>query len=294
MTIPPEAEAILQGDEQPRVAVRKATFVGVVDKFARVDMGDSRFICDFGPGYIPVVGETVRIWSVGDQHLLFPAGPRPNVGTVMTVSTTAASVATSVGTFSMPFAGTAPKSGDRVGIVWSEDGPWCTSTLSSTPPPPEPPPDPGGGTTLRSATFRAIAAGSTDRGQARWWQAQPWASNTTFGAWFYGSQIKDTIPAGAVLESMEIYINRVQDSGAAPNFTLHQSGWMQGVPIMSGALPWDPPNGWNFVPNAAWFTELSGAGSTWWGIGLNQGGFNKFASLAQDSMSGALRITWRS
>lgn len=290
---PPEADAILDGDDQPRLSVRKATFVGVKSGFAQVDMGDSRFVCEFGAGYIPVVGETVRIWSVGDEHMLLPVGPRPNVGTVATVSSTTASVSTSVGTISMPFAGTAPTSGDRVGIVWSEDGPWCTSKLSSTPPPPQPVPDPGGGGTVRSATFRAIDAGSTDRGSVRWWTGQPRAGDSTYGAWFYGTQIKDSIPAGATLVSMEMWINRVQDSGSAPNFTLHTSPTKDGIPPMSGPLAWDPSNGWNYVPNTGWFAALIGGG-TYYGIGLNQGGNNIFASLAQDSMSGALRISWRS
>src|SRR5690554_2808135 len=145
----PEAQAILDSADQPRVNVRKATFVGVVDKAAQVDMGDSRFLCEFGSGYIPVVGESVRIWSVGDQHLLFPAGPRPAVGTVLTVADGMASVGTSTGVVSAAYAGGAPVSGDRVGLVWSEDGPWCSGKLSSTPAPPEPAPDPGGGSKVR-------------------------------------------------------------------------------------------------------------------------------------------------
>lgn len=290
--IPPEAEAILSGDSGPRLNVRKATFVGVVDRMAQVDMGDSRFVCDFGAGYIPVVGETVRVWSVGDQHLLFPAGPRPAVGTVLTVASGVATINTSTGQVIAAFAGTAPASGDRVGIVWSEDGPWCTQRLSNTPEAPEPIPDPGAGT-IRSATFRAIDAGSTDRGSARWWTDQPWASESTFGAWFYGSQIKDTIPAGAQLLSMEMYISRTKLRSELANFTLHQSGWKQGVPVMSGRLAWDPGNGWNYVPNQSWFAALIGGGD-WWGIGLDQGGWSRFSSLAEDSMSGALRISWRS
>lgn len=291
MTLP-EAEAILTGDDSARVSIRKATFVRAVDGFAQVLMGESQFVCDFGSGYIPTVGETVRVWTVGDQHMLFPAGPRPAVGTVVTVSGDYVTISTTTGQVIAAYAGSAPSSGDRVGIIWSEDGPWCSAALSNTPDAPDPIPDPGKGV-LRSAAFRAIDAGSTDRSQARWWTGQPWASQSTFGAWFYGSQIKDTIPAGSTLESMEFYAPRVQESGDAPNFTLHTSGWKQGVPAMSGRLAWNPQPGWNFVPNANWFTALIGGGA-WWGIGLDQGGYNKFASLAEDSMSGALRISWRS
>lgn len=293
MTIPPEASAILDGDDQPSVLVRNATFVGVTGKSARVDMGDSRFVCDFGSGYIPVVGESVRIWSVGNQHLLFPAGPRPNVGTVMTVSATLASVSTSVGTLSMPFAGTAPASGDRVGIVWSEDGPWCTSKLSSTVAPPGPVPDPGTGT-VRSATFQVIDSGSTDRSQVRWWTGQPRAGNSTYGAWFYGTQIRDTIPAGATLVSLEFFVSWHQRSGAAPRFALHDSPTRWGIPGYGAYTAWNPDGGWQTPPMAAaWFAGLK-AGGSFFGVGLNQGGDNIFSSRAQDAMTGALRISWRS
>lgn len=288
----PESEAILAADPT-RTLIRKATFVGVAGGFAQVDMGSSRFICDFGAGYIPKVGETVRVWTVGDQHLIFPAGPRPGVGTVLTVTATVASVQTSTGTFSMPFAGAAPLSGDRVGVVWSEDGPWCVGKLSSTPEPPEPVPNPGGGT-VRSATFMVTDTGSTDRDKPRWWQAEVWASNTTYGAWFYGTQIRDTIPAGASLVSLEFYVSWQQRQGGDPRFALHNLAAKTGVPAMQPYTGWNPGGGWQTPPMAAaWFAALK-AGGTALGIGLNQGGYNRFSSRAQNAMTGALRISWRS
>lgn len=60
---------------------------------------------------------------------------------------------------------------------------------------------------------------------------------------------------------------------------------------MSAYVPWDLPNGWNTLP-AGWFEQLMGGGG-YFGIGLNQGGYNKFASLAEDGLSGALRMKWR-
>lgn len=289
--IPPEADAILETTDQPRVAVRKATFVGVVDKAAQVDMGDSRFLCDFGSGYIPVVGEAVRIWSVGDQHMLFPAGPRPNVGTVSTVANNRASIATSVGTITAFYAGVAPSSGDRVGIVWSEDGPWCSTRLSSSPPPPEPPPNPGGGGGVRSAIFRVTDTGSTDRNRARWWTSRPMASSSTYGAFFYGTQIRDTIPDNATLVKLEFYVSWQQRQGGTPNFALHNLARKAGVPSMGSSTAWAPGGGWQTPPMAAaWFNGLKGGGM--YGIGLNQGGWNIFSSRADNSMTGALRITW--
>jgi hypothetical protein len=288
-----EAEVILQGmDRRSPVALRQATFVGVTNGSAIVDMGTSRFVCDFGAGYIPVSGETVQILSIGQRHTLYPVGPRPGAGTVMTVSSTMVTVQTVAGDIAMPFVGTAPTSGDVVALGWSE-GPRCLGKLSSTPVVAPPPPDPGGNI-IRSATFLAIDAGSTDRGAPRWWTGQPRAGNTTYGAWFYGSQIKDTIPASASFVSVEFYVSWQQRKGAAPRFALHTAGTKGGVPGFAPYVEWTPAGAWQIPPGAeSWFNALK-AGGAYAGVGLNQGGDNIFSSLAQDSWSGALRISWRS
>ena len=97
-----EASQILQGlDARTPVAVRKARFVEPRDGFAVVDMGDSRFIADF-VGYVPVAGETVQIVSVGERHLLFPAGPKPGIGTVLTVTAGVVTAQTIAGVVAMP------------------------------------------------------------------------------------------------------------------------------------------------------------------------------------------------
>lgn len=278
----------------PGASIRRGVYVGVDSGMALVDMGDSRFPCEFGTGYIPVVGDVVLVVSIGPRHLVVPAGAKPHAGTIVTVSPPSAVVATLAGNITAVIVGTAPTSGDRVALYWTEDGPLVLGKLATTPVAPEPPVDPGTAPALRSATFRATHAGSTDRGAARWWQSQPWASNTTYGAWFYGNAIKDTIPAGATFVSLEFKVNRVQDSGGPPRFALHNAGApTSSLPGFSGYTEWDPPNGWQVPPDpAGWFAALK-AGGAWSGIGLNQGGWNKFASLPQDSESGALRISWK-
>lgn len=289
-----EASQILKGlDERTPVAARRGTFIEVSSTGgAVVDMGDSRFVCDFGAGIIPVLGETVIVLSLGQRHILLPSTPKPGVGTVMTETSGIVTVQTVAGEFSMPYVGEPPTSGDLVALGWSE-GPRCLGVLTPPPGSPDPTPDPGAGA-IRSAIFRAIDAGSTDRGAPRWWTAQPWASNTTFGAWFYGNQIKDTIPSGATLVSLEFYASWQQRQGDAPRFALHNQASKGGVPGYGGYTPWSPNGGWQVPPDpGTWFTELK-AGGPRLGIGLNQGGYNKFSSLAQDSMSGALRISWRS
>lgn len=278
------------GDDNP-TRVRKAVFAEARDGVAWVDMGGSRFACDF-TGFVPRVGDTVQVVSIGHRHLLFAARALPGTGTVMTVSSGLAKVTTVAGEFTMPYVGTAPASGDLVGISWSET-PFVVGKLSVQPVGPAPVPNPGGATT-RSATFLATDTGSTDRDKARWWTAQPQAGNTMYGAWFYGTQIRDTIPASAQFVSLEFYVSWQYRSGGAPRFALHDFGYKNGLPNFGPYAQWDPPGGWQTPADAAgWFAALK-AGGGMLGVGLNQGGYNKFSSRAQDSMSGALRISWRS
>jgi len=292
------------GDAARKATARKSTviprtgrYVGNDGLLALVDLGDQRVPVQFATPWVPQINEPVWVDSVdGVLRLIGPTAPKPGVGVVETINAakTSAVVQTNFGKFTLIVAPSdpSPTSGDTVGIMWSEQ-PWCT-LLVDVPDPvvPPPPPDPSGGEE-RVAEFRAIDAGSTDRGSVRWWQAQPWASNSTYGAWFYGDQIKDTIPAGAVFVSLEFFVARVQDQGDQPRFTLHSDARKGGIPAMSPWTLWDPPNGWQTPPNAeAWFNELKGGGGRY-GVGLDQGGYNKFASLAQDGMSGALRIKWR-
>lgn len=282
-------------DGKSTVTARVGVFVGTEAGQALVDMGGERFPTQMVGSYVPAVNDPVHVWSIdGAWFLVGSSRAKPTVGTVLTVSSPNVTVDTSQGVVPAVIGGTAPTSGQRVVLHWTEDGPVTGVILASTPATPEVPATPvTPPSAVREVVFRPIDAGSTDRVSARWWQAQPWASNTTYGAWFYGSQIKDTIPSGAVFVSLEFYVNRVQDSGGAPRFALHSSPTKAGVPSVTAYAEWDPPNGWGIPPGAsAWFDALK-AGGAQYGVALNQGGFNKFASLAQDGMSGALRIRWR-
>lgn len=278
--------------DAPRVVVRRGVFAEAAAGVAWVDMGTSRFACDFGSGYVPRPGETCQVLTVNDRHLLFPARVLPGTGIVFTVGSGVVTVDTIAGRFSMPYVGAAPSSGNIVGISWSEQ-PYVLGALSVQPAAPKPVPDPGSGA-VRSAVFQTTDAGSTDRGAPRWWTGQPRAGNSTFGAWFYGTQIRDTIPAGATLVSLEFYASWQQRRGDAPRFALHDAASKGGVPGFGAYTAWTPGNGWQSVPMAAqWFAALKSGGG-FLGVGLNQGGDNIFSSRAQDAMTGALRISWRS
>lgn len=277
-----------------KVTPRVGTFVGADGQRALVDLGGERVSVQFATAFVPEVNEPVWVDAIdGVLRITGPTTPKPGLGVVIAVDGDFVIVDTAFGSKRMPFLfGQELAIGDVVSIVWSS-GAACFK-LSTSPDPIEPPSPPsGGGSEIKTAEFRAVNAGSTDRGSARWWQSQPWASNTTYGAWFYGGQIKDTVPAGAVFESLEFYVSWQSRYGGAPRFTLHSDPLPAGVPAMSSPWEWTPGDGWQTPPDAAaWFNALK-AGGDRYGVGLNQGGFNKFSSLAQDGMSGAIRIRWR-
>lgn len=284
--------------EKSRVSSYVGRYVTNDGMSAVVDFGDQRITVPFETDYVPQVNEPVVIRAIdGRVALVGPSNPKPGTGTVTTVSSTMVKVDTDFGSFTMPFAGEAPTSGNTVGISWSSM-PWCVK-LSTSPDPVPPPPDPsgGGGTQVRTAEFRAVQAGSTDRNAPRFWTDRPYASSSTYGLWFYGSQIKDTIPANAEFVSLEIYIAYNQRQGDPPRFMLHSDQYASGIPSMTGTWTWDAPSGWQVPVNdsvaGTWFSALK-AGGDRAGVGLNQGGYNIFKSLAQDGQSGALRIKWRS
>ena len=282
-------------ERKSKVALRVGRYVGNDGNYALVDLGDQRVPVLFASWGVPQVNEAVWVESVdGMLRLTAPTTPKPGIGVVETITGTTAVVQTDFGKYTLTVAPTdpMPSSGDTVGIHWSSQA-WCT-LLVDLPDPEVPPSAPGAGAgEVQTVEFRAIDSGSTDRGSPRWWQSEVWASNTTFGAFFYGAQIKDTIPPGAEFVSLEFYVSWVQRSGGAPRFALHDSGWKGGVPNYWPYFEWDPGAGWQTPVDAVgWFNALTGGGAMW-GVGLNQGGFNKLASLAQDGMSGALRISWR-
>lgn len=286
--------------KKSRVTTYVGRYVGNEGMTALVDLGEERIHVPFLTSIVPEVNETVHIWSIDSSlFLVGTTAPKPGMGVVVTaVGENQVRVTTDFGDFVMPYGPPTepPASGDTVAVIWP--GPSCVK-LSTSPDPvlPPPPPDGGSGPTpqVHTQVFRAVDAGSTDRGSARWWTDRPYASNSTFGAWFYGSQIKDTIPAGAEFISLEIYIAYQQRQGDAPRFALHDQRGKAGVPGFWGYTEWAPAGGDFRTPPdpSGWFHALK-AGGDRWGVGLNQGGYNIFRSLAQDGQSGALKITWRS
>lgn len=271
-----------------KVRTLVGTFVAATTTGCTVDVGGGRIPARFGTTYLPEVNESVNVWFVDDTAFVMGATvAKPSKGTVTAVASSLVTLNTDFGVVSAPYLGSTPSAGQIMALRW-HGGPVALGVMSTSPAAPTPPDPPSTSTGRHQDIFTAIDAGSWNRNG--WQQAQVWASDSYYGAWFYGSKIADTIPASASVAKVEIYLSIVSRFGNAPNFALH--GYQTkaaGQPGYGAQQALTPTAGWVTLP-AAWGTALrSGGGS--FGVGVNHGGKNIFRSLAQDGMSGALRIT---
>jgi hypothetical protein len=273
-----------------KVTMWPASFVGLDGDWALCDISNGdvagRVPTRVTTEYRPEVNEPVYVIAVdGKFYLLGPSVPKPAQGTVTTVGSDTVKVSTDMGDVTATVGvGVTLSAGQVVKLFWS-DGAHVLAALTAAPTPPTPPPAPGGGTSKHIDVFQALDAGTF---QSRWWQAQPWASDNTLGAWFYGSKIRDTL-RDATVSRIELYASVAQRYGAVPNIGVHpHPSKPAGGPSIQSATGVDVADGrWITLPLAFGQYLAANVG----GIGLAHGGFNKFRSLAADAQSGALRIT---
>jgi hypothetical protein len=265
------------------------TFVSATSTGCTVDVGGGRMQARFGSSYLPEVNEPVNVWFIDDDtaFMMGPTVAKPSKGTVVSVAASLVTLNTDFGQIATPYIGSTPTAGQVMALRW-HGGPVAMGVLSTSPPPPAPPPAPPTSTSTHQDVFTAIDAGSYNR--YGWLQKQVWASDSYQGAWFYGTKVSDTVPSSASIQSVEIYLSIESMFGAAPNFALHSSATKpSGAPAYTSVQAMSPTQAWFTLP-AAWGDALK-AGGGQFGVGLNHGGKNVFRSLAQDGMSGALRIT---
>ncbi|SBN64463.1 hypothetical protein GA0004736_3423 [Curtobacterium sp. 9128] len=264
------------------------TFVSATAAGCVVDVGGGRIPAQLGPGLMPEVNEPVNVWYIDDRvFMMGPTATKPAKGTVVSVAGGLVTLNTDYGTVVSPYLGSTPAAGQVMGLRW-HNGPLALGVLSTSPAPPTPPNAPQTSTSVHRDVFAAADAGSFNR--YGWQQQQVWASDSYYGAWFYGSKIADTVPASASIQAVEIFLSIESLFGSAPNFALHSyQAKPAGQPGYGTQQALAPRAGWFALPTAWGDALKAGGGSA--GVGVNHGGKNIFRSLAQDGMSGALRIT---
>lgn len=281
--------------DKTKAAVELGNYRGLDGNRAVVDVGGGRIPAEFATQYLPEVNDPVQVLFVaGRPYLLGSALPKPGEGEVVSVEGNLATLSTILGEVTAPYpAGLLVVPGDVVKLLWS-DGPFVLDVMSTSPPRPLPPAPPSGGASQHLETFTAVQAGSWQLNGSRWSADQPRASDGFLGAWHYGTKLADTVPAGAVLQSMEIYFKSVSRFGNPPNVGLHSQATRGGAPDVTDQFAWDVVDGWNAVPDAhrGRFFDALKAGGDKRGVGLLHGGVNRFASLGDDPQSGAIRLSY--
>jgi hypothetical protein len=283
----------LQG--RAKVKILQGTFVAQSTFGCTVDVGvgssSSRIPAFLGTSFLPEINEPVWVWNIDKQWFVMgPVASKPDRGTVVSVASGLVTLTSSLGTTVIcPYTGTTPSAGQTMKLLW-HGGPFAM-LMSTSPAGNTAPPAPGGGATTHQDVFMANDAGSYGPiPSGRWWTSQVYASDNNLGAWFYGTKTADTIPAGATIQKVEIYISPSLISGSAPNFAVHGYSANPGSsPSMATVAAVGISGGWITLPSSIGNNLKAGGG--YLGVGLNHGGYNILHSLAEDGWSGALRIT---
>jgi hypothetical protein len=277
-------------------------FAGVEGSQALVDYHGIRMKMSATGSSWPAVGRSVRVLVVNGKYMMLgESAPRSPVGEVLALSTDGAlavieAPASSGKTYTVSVAkGLVLTVGDVVALDWASGG-VATAALTGAPAvvaPVEPVPVAALVRTHRE-TFYASDSAS--------WKDGVWQTSEVFyhssygvGAWFYGGQISGTIPDDAVIEGCEIYLavrdqygsnqatigTHVYDERPGEDFELSRTFGLEAK-----------TSGWVRVP-ISWLNFLKANPG---GVGTKgaKGGVRIFESCGDDSLSGALRVTWRS
>ena len=285
-----ETDVLLKAiNERAKVRRVAGNYRGLDGLRAVVDFDGGRVPAHFATAWRPVVNDPVWVDIIdGVAWVVGPTAPHASDGTVVSVGGGLVIVSTDVGDVEATYdAGATLTAGQEVKL-FSSGGYHVIGVKSSSPD--APPPDPGGGGAGGEVTqtFTAVDSGSFQSG---WWTNRVYASSSNEGCWFYGTKIRDTIPAGAVILGVEIFLDVEQVFGGDPIFTTHTHALKPGgSPGLSGGSPVDiAGTGWYSLSTSFGDWLKSGGGSL--GVGCNHGGYNIFAAVP--GQSGALRIRYR-
>jgi hypothetical protein len=257
-----------------------------------VDVGGARVTIPSVGTYFPLPGDPVRVLRTDEgTFLLGPASPRSAVGKVTATGTPRITVEYPPDSgitklMGYPTAYT-PAVDDLVIVDWASGGTVVaaiTAAADFEPATPDPTPVTGG---RKVQVFTATDSGNWNGG---WWTNEVWASDNNYGAWFYGSKIRDTIPDDAVIVKTEIYLPAYFQFGDPPNFRTHvHDSRPAGAPTYSATVVLSSSrSGWVTLPNSVGDFLKANVGGT----GMRQGGYTKYRGIQTDAQSGAMRITY--
>lgn len=259
------------------------------DGTVQIDFGEGAVNCLSAGTFEPLAGTSVRcIRTDVGTVMLGAAAPRLSYGTVVTAGSPLLTVSVAGTNYSLPYLSSyTPRNvADAVMIDWNRGGvvlgvPSQIPSSSYVPA--------GGVAQPFTADFRAYDSGSYRSGS--WWTTDVRCSSGNKGAWFYGSTIADTIPDGATVTRVQLYVNEYYNEfpSSLATIGLHTLLSKAGAPTVTDTVTISAGSGWKDLPAA--FGTLLKTGAKY-GVGTNEGGFHKFRAVALDADSGLLRIDW--
>lgn len=272
-----------------------------------VDVRGSVIAASWVTGYVPVVGDTVRVLVVDSlATILGPvhASPRPMSGTVSAASGGLATVSTSAGTVTARYMGPAPAALALVRLDWSTSKPWILGPITDVPaddttlpkPTPVPPPTSDEGVLTIAATWtgswRPAPKNEFEYGSVV--QGTLFAPPEYQGVWGGHSQAALKSLQGLTITKTEL---RIGARGSFHPASSVMSIWRSsrttaGAPALTDG-PYDQtitqgPAQWITVPNALG-NALKSGGS----VALKGSGIVDTIGRNFDAMAGTLRISWR-
>jgi hypothetical protein len=251
----------------------------------------------------PAVNRPVWVLQVGTTAVCLGKPSGPVYGTVQSdgVNGFAAVLGDDGVTYSLPYSTMyQPASGHRVALEWAGYGRIEQRVSGEYSPAGEPiqnnptPPPGAGAATGGDRVFYPVDSAS--------WQGGGWArsdsvvygSSYAVGAFFYGSQIADSIPPGATITGIEIYLTVDQASGSQAQFGYHPYGTRPGAAFTPTGMYVPRPLARGFagyVPLDLKFGTF--LRDTPGGIGTKGAGYRVFRGKSGGQSQGALHITWK-
>lgn len=279
----------------PNVSTIIGVYAGNDGTSALVNVDDSRQSVPALGGVWPIVGDRVRLLRVNQSlFLLGPVQQRANLGRITVVGSPKCTVEYPPGSgvtqmMGVP-KGSSPAVGDSVVIEWGGEAASTVVAVISSGTDQPTPADPSGPPASSSGqqTFTAADSGSFQNG--RWWTNQVYASASNKSAFFYGSKIADTIPDGATIDSIRVFLSPTKNSGNQPRIGTH--GYLSnpgGSPTISNLISLPSASGWVGLPTS--FGDLLKTGAQL-GVGFDGAGYAIFRGTQQDGQAGALDISW--
>lgn len=285
-----EADAVL------RLVGGKSTVRMIPGSYRGLD-STYRAVVDFDGGRVPAyllgfrpeVNEPVWVMVVdGVAFVAGPGVPKPATGTVVSADagTHTAVLSTDVGEVTVSYpAALLLTVGDLVRVLWHGGG-WIVDIVASAVAPDVPPPPSTSG--RKTVEITAIDSGSYQAGYG-WRTNEVWSSASNRGAWFYGSQIRDTIPDSASIVSAEIFLpNPSNQIGARPFGRHTYDSKPGGAPTITDTSTLGGTSGWVGIPTSHIDYLKANPG----GFGFDLGGWWIWAGTQGNGSSGRLRVTY--